>query len=176
MQYLERSELRRLFAAAYDHNRLHHLALCVGFWHGLRVSEIIKIEGTHIQDGLLSVARQKGSNLTLQPIHRDSDPLFDGSPVLELAAAYPHARLFPWCRQRVDQFVCRYARLAGIHRDKAHTHSVCKHSIAMVLWEETHSLGQIQSYLGHKASSSSLQYLREADHRKAQIALAQVAL
>jgi len=57
MQYLNRMELRRLFQVAYQHNRLHHLALCVGFWHGLRVSELIQIRGWDIQDGQLSVRR-----------------------------------------------------------------------------------------------------------------------
>lgn len=176
MQYLTRSELRRLFALAYEHNRLHHLALALGFWHGLRVSELIQVRGRDIKDGLLSVQRRKNSLMTLQPIRRDSDPLFDCTPILSMAAENPEGRLFPFCRQRVDQFVRRYAKLAGLHPDKSHSHAVMKHSVAMVLWEETHSLGQIQSYLGHKASSSSLQYLREADHGKAQAAIASLAL
>jgi len=155
---------------------LHHLALCIGFWHGLRVSELIQIRGRDIKDVQLSVQRKKNSLITLQPIRRDSDPLFDCSPVLAMAAGSPEARLFPFCRQRVDQFVRRYARLAGLHPDKSHSHAVMKHSVAMVLWEETHSLGQIQSYLGHKASSSSLQHLREADHGKAQAALASLSI
>ncbi len=41
MEYLTRTELRRLFAVAYERNRTHHLAMVVGLWHGLRVSEII---------------------------------------------------------------------------------------------------------------------------------------
>jgi len=175
MEYLNRSELRRLFAVAYAHNQQHHLALCLGFWHGLRVSELIAIRGQDIHDGWLSVQRLKRSLPTLQPIRQDRDPLFDCTPVLALAAANPEARLFPFCRQRVDQFIRRYSKLAGLHPDKSHSHTL-KHSLAMVLWDETHSLGQIQSYLGHKASSSSLQYLRESDHGKAQAALAAIHL
>jgi hypothetical protein len=140
------------------------------------VSELIQIRGWDIQDGQLSVSRLKRSNTTLQPIRVDSDPLFDCSPVLEMATGNPESRLFPFSRQRVDQFVRRYARLAGLHLDKAHFHSVCKHSIAMALWNETHSLGQIQSYLGHKSSSSSLQYLREADNGKAIRAVSAISM
>jgi integrase len=177
MQYLDRSEIRRFFTVAYEKGtRRHHLALLMGFWHGLRCSEVINILGSDIQDGQLSVQRLKGSNATLQPIHRDANPAFDCSPLLAIAAATPNARLFPFCRQRIDQIVKRYGAMAGLHSDKCHAHAAGKHAIAMVVWEETHSLGQIQSYLGHKSSSSSLQYLREVDHTKAQDAVAGIQL
>lgn len=174
MQYLDKSELRRLFKAAYDCNRSHHLFLVVTLFHGLRVSEAINIEGTDVCDGLVSVARLKKSNATCQPIHRDADPLFDESPLIELAARNP-GRLFPFSRQRADQFIRRYAALAGIHPHKGHMHAL-KHSIALLIWEETHSLGQIQSYLGHKAPSSTMVYLVEIDKRKAEMAVAGITI
>jgi integrase len=68
----------------------------------------------------------------------------------------------------MDQFVKVYGALAGIHPDKRHTHAICKHSVAMLIWSATNSLGMIQSYLGHRAASSTLAYLREADAMKAQ--------
>ena len=176
MQYLDKAELRRFFTTAFLRNRQHHLALLMGFVHGLRASEIVGILGRDVQDGFLSVQRLKGSEKTLQPIRSDSDPIFDCTPVLAMAAAAPDARLFPFCRQRIDQLVKRYGAMAGLHPDKCHAHAVTKHSLAMCLWEETHSLGQIQSYLGHKSSSSSLQYLREVDHTKAQDAVAGIQL
>jgi integrase len=167
MEYLTKSELRRLFAVAYERNRTHHLALVVGLWHGLRVSEIISIRGTHVVDGQLSVKRLKKSEATLQPIHVDSDPLFDESPLIEMAAQNK-GRLFDFSRQRMDQFVKVYGALAGIHPEKRHTHAICKHSVAMLIWSATNSLGMIQSYLGHRAAASTLAYLREADAMKAQ--------
>ena len=175
MQYLNRDELKRLFQVAYDQNRLHHLALVVGLWHGLRVSETVAITGAHIADGQLSVRRLKRSKATCQPIHRDADPLFDETPLLDMAKRNP-GRLFPFSRQRVDQFIRKYAALAGIHPEKAHSHAVCKHSMAMLLWDATKNLGQIQSYLGHKAASSTLCYLVEADARKAQAAVAGISI
>jgi integrase/recombinase XerD len=174
MTYLTKEELRRLFRVAYENNRLHHLCLTVTLWHGLRVSETIKILGTDICDGQLSIARLKKSKETCQPIHRDTDPLFDESPLLELAVKTP-GRLFQFSRQRADQFVRRYAAVAGIHPRKGHMHSL-KHSMAMLLWDETHSLGQIQGYLGHKAASSTMCYLVEADQRKAERVVASIAI
>jgi integrase len=166
MEYLTKSELRRLFQVAYDHNRVHHLAMVVGLWHGLRVSEIIKVKGSHIVDGQLAVRRLKGSKSTLQPLHIDTDVLFDESPLIEMAADN-RGLLFDFSRQRCDQFIRKYAEIAGLHPSKRHAH-VLKHSVAMLIWGATNSLGMIQSYLGHRAASSTLAYLREVDSQKAQ--------
>ena len=176
MHYLDKAELRRLFQAAYDRNRLHHLAMVVALWHGIRVTELTSILASDVHDGKLSVRRLKNSNATCQPIHLDADSLFDESPLLELARQAPgNVRLFPFTRQRADQFIRRYAAIAGVHPDKAHMHSL-KHSVAMLLWDATGNLGQIQSYLGHKAASSTLIYLAEADARKAQMAIASITI
>ena len=175
MEYLTKSELRRLFKVAYQKNRTHHLALVVGLFHGLRVSEIVAIKGRDIVDGQLSVRRLKRSKATLQPIHTVADPLFDESPLLAMAAKHK-GRLFNFSRQRVDQFIRAYGALANIHPDKLHAHAVCKHSLAMLLWSQTHSLGQIQSYLGHKSASSTLCYLAEADSLIAQSAVSSMTI
>jgi integrase len=167
MEYLTKPELRRLFEVAYERNRTHHMAMVVGLWHGLRVSEIINIQGIHIADGQLSVKRLKRSRPTLQSIHVDADPLFDESPLIELASQNK-GRLFNFSRQRMDQFVKVYGELAGLHPDKRHTHAICKHSVAMLIWSASNSLGMIQSYLGHRAAASTIAYLREADAMKAQ--------
>jgi integrase len=143
------------------------MAMVVGLWHGLRVSEIIAVRGTHVVDGQLSVKRLKKSKPTLQPIHVDADPLFDESPLIEMAAQN-RGRLFDFSRQRMDEFAKKYGELAGLHPDKRHIHAICKHSVAMLIWSETNSLGMIQSYLGHRAAASTLAYLREVDSLKAQ--------
>lgn len=176
MEYLSREELRRLFQVAYERNRQHHLALVVGLWHGLRISEITAIVGSDVADGQLCVRRLKRSKATIHPIHKDTDPLFDESPLLELARTNPTGRLFPFSRQRADQFIKKYGEIAGLHPDKCHAHAVCKHSMAMLLWDHTHNLGQIQNYLGHRVASSTLCYLAEADSRKAQAAVAGISI
>src|ERR1022692_389670 len=124
MEYLNRDELRRLFSKAYESNRRHHLALATGLWHGLRVSELIALQSKDIADGQVSVSRLKRSNATIQAIHKDDDPLFDCSPLIELAKT-TQGRIFPFSRQRVDQFIRKYGRRAGIHPSKLHSHAVC---------------------------------------------------
>jgi integrase/recombinase XerD len=176
MQYLSKQELRALFEVAYRRNRHYHLALCVALWHGCRVSEINNLRGTDVTpDGSIIIRRLKGSNTSTQPIHRDADPVFDESPVIELAQERKCLRLWEVSRQRFDQVIKEFGAEAGIHPSKLHMHSL-KHSCAMLLWDRTQSLGMLQSYLGHKSASSSLCYLYEADARKAQDALAGVQL
>jgi integrase len=168
MEYLNRDELVRLFRVARQHNPLHHVALLVGLLHGLRVSETLAIRGRDICDGRVSVKRLKKSRPTLHALRIDSDPLFDESPLLELAKASPETELFPWSRQYMDVLLKRYAALAGIHPAKRHYH-VLKHSICVLLWQETHDLNAIQDHVGHRSSSSTLIYLRADAAQKAQM-------
>ncbi len=142
--------------------------MLVGLLHGLRVSETLAIRGRDICDGRVSVKRIKKSRPTLHALRIDNDPLFDESPLLELAKATPEAELFPWSRQYMDIVIKRYAALAGIHPAKRHYH-VLKHSICVLLWQETHDLNAIQDHVGHRSSSSTLIYLRADAAQKAQM-------
>jgi len=171
MEYLTREELVRLFKVARDHNKLHHVAMLVGLLHGLRVSEMLAIRGRDICDGKLSVKRLKKSRATLHALRVDSYPLFDESPLLELAQADPDARLFRWSRQYMDVIIKRYGKLAGLHPSKLHFHTL-KHSICVMLWQETHDLNAIQDHVGHRSSSSTLVYLRADAAQKAQTTIA----
>lgn len=174
MTYLTQDELTRIMTAAYQENRLHWQLMLCSFMFGLRVSEAINILGEDVQDGMLVVKRLKHSKKTLQPIPPAAgfSDVFQLDLVERAKVAGARGRLFPVCRQRVDQFVKRYARLAGIHRSKAHLHSVGKHSTAMSIWRKTHQLGDIQEYLGHKSASSSMCYLAEQNSLNASAAIA----
>jgi integrase len=171
MEYLTREELTRLFKVVRNHNKLHHIAMLVGLLHGLRVSEMLAIRGRDICDGKLSVKRLKKSRATLHALRFNSDPSFDESPLLELTRTNPDGRLFQWSRQYMDIVLKRYAAVAGIHPSKAHYH-VLKHSICVLLWQETHDLNAIQDHVGHRSSSSTLVYLRADAAQKAQTTIA----
>src|ERR1700676_927129 len=108
MEYLTKPELRALMQTAHDHNKTHHLFLCMSLWHATRVSEALAICGRDIQSGLIAIGALKGGNDDLPPIHIDNDPLFDCSPVLVLAAKTP-GRLFTFSRQAADLAIKRYA-------------------------------------------------------------------
>jgi len=174
MEYLNQDEITRVLAVAKEQNRMHWQLMLTAFYFGLRVSEVINILGEDVANGQLAVQRLKGSNRTLQsiPSGEGSSDTFKLDLVQRAAAVGPRGRLFPVSRQRVDQFVKRYARLAGIHRTKAHLHAVGKHSIAMAIWHATHQLGQIKAYLGHKSMSSTMVYLNEDNSLQATAAVA----
>jgi integrase len=171
MEYLTRNELVRLFKVARDHNKLHHVAMLVGLLHGLRVSEMLAIRGRDYCDGMLSVKRLKKSRPTLHALRFDSDPLFDESPLLELAQADPDAKLFDGWRQYMDVIIKRYGALTGLHPSRLHFHAL-KHSICVLLWQETHDLNAIQDHVGHRSASSTLVYLRADAAQKAQSTIA----
>lgn len=170
MQYLTKGEVRRLFEVAYKHNKVHHLILVTGFYHGLRISETLGIQGKDVSDGQLFVQRLKRSKATLQPIHKDNDPVFDCT-MLEELAKQTDGKLFNISRQRVDQLIKKYGTEAGIHINKLHSHAVCKHSIAMALFDKTQNISVVKSLLGHKSAGSTMCYLVAKDEEAAQKAL-----
>jgi len=176
VEYLTLQELDRLFDIARHENEKHWQAMLTAFYFGLRVSELTQIRGEDVQDGQLKVKRLKHSLSTLQHIPTSfPNPNFELRLTDLARAAGPRNRVFPLSRQRCDAFIKRYGMLAGIHRTKAHMHSL-KHSIAMAIWNETHSPGQIKAYLGHKSMSSTMAYLNETESLKAQEAVENLQL
>src|SRR5262249_2153666 len=123
MEYMCREELSRVLRIAKQENELHWQAMLTAFYFGLRVSEGTAILGEDVEDDQLRVKRLKHSETTLQRI-----PKTNGNPEFQLhlaalaKAAGSRGRVFPLSRQRCDQFMKRYCRLAGVHRSKAHMH------------------------------------------------------
>ncbi|MGE0407457.1 MAG: tyrosine-type recombinase/integrase, partial [Candidatus Korobacteraceae bacterium] len=74
MQHLTRDELHSLLHHARAESERDWLMILVAFWHGLRASEVTKLERSQIADGFLTVQRLKGSLKTTQPLvsHEDS--------------------------------------------------------------------------------------------------------
>lgn len=156
-------------------NRRIHLLLLIQFWSGLRISEALAIKGRDVCDGQLHVRRLKRSLPTTHRLHVDDDPIFDSSPLIELAKANSNARLFDFTPQWINRLLKRYALEAGIHPAKCHSH-VLKHSICMALWDSLKDLSAIQDWVGHKSASSTLVYMRHDAQAKAQAAVAEMAI
>lgn len=178
MYHLDKPELKRLLQVAYEHNKHHHLALLTGFWQGLRVSELLGIRWCDISDGQIAIRRLKGAGkpgktrhkTTVHELHTDSDPVFS-QEVLGYDAMHTTDLVFPWCRQRMDQIIKHYGKLAGLHPKKCHMH-VLRHSLAVLLWRETHEISAVQHTLGHWSPSSSLIYMQTDAKDKASAVLA----
>ena len=167
--YFDDGELKSLLTVAYDHNRLHHLALLVALCHGLRVSELLGLTTDDLVGGYLRIVAKKDGVVALQPLHKSDNPIFDEARVLPGHAhgvrMSGETRLFPWTRQHLDTTIKKYGGLAGVHPDKCHAHSL-RHSTAMLVFRETISLGSVKNMLRHKSWDSSLVYLNEIDNTK----------
>ena len=137
--------------------------ILVGFWHGLRATEVTTLTADNIRDGFVTVQRLKGSLKTTQPLIEHEDPLLNEKAALEKAAseAQPGARLFAVSRVQFFRLMRKHAAAAGIPQHKAHPH-VLKHSIAMQTIRGA-GIENVRAYLGHKSISSTGEYLKVDD-------------
>jgi integrase len=182
MEALTKKELLRLLKVTRASSERDWLMILLGFWHGLRASEIcggwrvrlVKkrknkylhpgIQARDVRDGHLTVARAKGSLKTTQALVKDPNPLLSEREALtELArkAGYPTARLFPIRRQHLWRLMRHYAKLASIPEHKAHPHTL-KHTTAMLMIDRA-GIQKTRQRLGHKSISSTGVYLEETD-------------
>src|ERR1039458_6516385 len=163
MEHLSNTEIRALLTAAKAHRERDWLMILVGFWHGLRASEVTAITAGSIADGYITVARLKGSRKTCQPLVDDADPLMNEAAGLFEYARGMHAnqRLFPISRVQFYRCVQRYGLAAGIPKRNAHPH-ILKHSIAMQSIK-TAGIEDVRQSLGHESMSSTGAYLKVSD-------------
>lgn len=167
MEYLNSVERVAILQAARDTNATLRLMLALSFAHGLRVTELISLRGSDVHEGRLRIIALKNGISCSQDILIHENELIDCSPVIALAAKVgPNARLFPVTRMTVWRHIQSAAKLAGVDSKKAHPHA-CRHSTAMMIWDVSHSLGEISSILRHRSPASSFTYLRELDSQKA---------
>jgi site-specific recombinase XerD len=177
MHYFEPFELSALLTAAYTRNRIHHMIMLASVAHGLRVSDATGLTSNDVQGNSLIVNknRLKKNVAQIQSLHFSDNPVFDERALVVHAGQIADSgsgdkRLFHLCRQRCDQFIRRYGKIANIPTAKCHWHSL-RHSTAMLTWSESHSLSQVQQVLCHSNPSTSIIYLRESDRTKGLAAL-----
>src|SRR6267154_22707 len=77
MQHLSKDELLALLREAKASRERDWLMILVGFWHGLRASEVTGLKRDAVRDGHLIVQRLKGSLRTVQPLVEHPDPLLN---------------------------------------------------------------------------------------------------
>jgi site-specific recombinase XerD len=165
LEHLSKTELRAVLAAARAHRERNWLMLLVAYSHGLRATEVVRLQRDAVSSEHIVVARLKGSLRTVQPLVSDADPLLDERAGLFafLASVHGKQRLFPITRQHFWRLFQRYAAAAGLPKHKRHPH-VLKHTIAM---QTIHSAGieNVRQYLGHKSMASTGAYLKVNDEQ-----------
>ena len=180
MHYLETKDLAKLFRVMYRANKTHHMAALVGFFTGARVSQVLRLRGEDIFEAngktVIKIHAAKRGNARLHTLHKDADPAFDMSPLLEIAKQKPLARIFGGLsRQYLNLCLKEYCADAGIHTDFGHMH-VFRHSVAMQIWMATQRLGAISEFLQHRSPHTALCYLAENDGQMAQEAVDSICL
>ena len=179
MQYLEKSDLSKLFRAMYDAqtptSRVHHLAAITQFFTGTRVSQLLNIRGEDIfeKDGkwVVLIRAAKRGDIVVRPLHLSADPAEDMSPLIELARVKGRSKIFGGLsRQYFGLALKKYAQVAGIHSTFAHSH-IFRHSIAMIVFDATKRIGAVSQFLAHRSPSSAFVYLAENDNHLAQEAV-----
>ena len=159
MEHLSKDQIHALLTHAKASRDRDWLMILVGFWHGLRASEVVAITAGSIVDAHLTVVRLKGSNKTVQPLVEHADPLLDEANGLFEYASEMHSnqKLFPISRVQFYRLFHRYALAAGIAKRNAHPH-ILKHSIAMQSIGNA-GIENVRQYLGNKSLSSTGAYL-----------------
>jgi integrase len=161
MQHLTVDEFKQLLGKIPNERK--RLMFVVGFFHGLRVSELIGLTKESIADGYINVQRLKGSLKTIQPYIKHPDPELDEYTMLAklYGTLKKKERLFPWTRDGAFKMMQRAGAAAGLPKHKCHPHSL-KHSCAMLAIKKI-GIESVRQYLGHKSLSSTGAYLRVSD-------------
>jgi len=180
MEYLHETEINALLKVAHEHNREHHLALLLMYATGTRFSQALKMCGIDVfADPITSkysvrLPKAKRGHSRTYKIVRSANPIRDLTPLIELANTRSTSKLFGGLtRHYLHVVIKRYAKLAGLHEDMVHCHTI-RHSTAMRIWEKTQRPGAITGYLCHTDSASVYPYLRENDAKFGEDAMAAV--
>ncbi len=168
MAYLTRNELLKTLSCARKENERDWLMVLVGFWHGLRASEVVSLHTDNIRDDYLIVQRGKNSRKTEQRLYdRPHEPLLDEAPALKKLAREANGYLFAsdngWHLHRSTfyRIFRRAAEAAGLRHPLTHPH-ILKHTVAMLTLQNAGEagVGIVQKHLGHVSGRSTLEYLK----------------
>lgn len=178
--YLTPAEIEKVLAVAKKTGPREHAIVLLGYKHGLRVSEVVKLRFTDILGDKLIVRRLKGSLRTIQPLASHTNTLLDEPTVLATwlqARGTGGDRIFTSkkspsiSRQQVFNIFRALATEAGIEPGRRHFH-ILKHSLACnILGVGTEQsfqpgdkiLAYVQQILGHADPKNTLRYLHISD-------------
>lgn len=163
MQFLAKDELLSFLAVAKRERERDWLMFLVAYWHGMRASEVVKLQRIAVANGQITIHRLKGSDTTTQPLIEDENPLLNERAALETLALStpPTSPIFPFSRVHYFRLFRKYAKRAGLPAHKWHPHSL-KHSVARHHIREM-GIENMRRYLGHKSMASTGEYLKVTD-------------
>jgi integrase len=164
-EYLTPAEVERLVRAARKRGRYGSrdaLAILMGFRHGLRVSELVRLRWSQVDftTARLTVHRAKGSTGSTQPILGD-----ELRELRKLQREQPAGSQFIFNNERgvpmsADGFrrmLSRVGEECGL--PLVHPHML-RHSTGFALADKGRDLREIQDFLGHRSINNTVIYTK----------------
>lgn len=161
-QYLTKAELYQLLQAAKSKDKETWIMLLVGYWHGLRASEIVNIRSKQIKGGYLTVQRLKGSEKTIQKLVSCTDSILSEREYLEELARTKDMLFKGVSRFALTKRMMRLGASIGLPPHKCHAH-VLKHTCGIHGRNNGVEIEALQTYLGHKSLASTGVYIKMGD-------------
>ena len=185
MKSLTLENLQKLLSTAKEKSETDALMYLVGFNHGLRISELLKLTAASIVGNSLVVQRLKGSKRTAQPLHaNERDGLLtlasittQGSSLFKTCSReeLDHRNGKCGCRRKADRHFKKVCAKAGVNPLLAHCHTL-RHTCAMMGLKGGMKINELQTYLGHKSGASTMVYLQVSDDVASQAFAAALAI
>jgi integrase len=191
MEYLQHPEVKALLRVSYAYgNREAHLALLTMYATGARVSQIVgdrhakrEIPGLKGIDiipdpstgghRIRIVAAKRGKTRTYKVLV-SPDPALDMRDLVILSQQRGTSMLFGGLtRHYLHTLIKKFAKLAGLHEDMVHCHTI-RHSSAMRVYEKTQRIGAVSGFLAHSDPAAAYTYVQENDGKLADEAIAHV--
>jgi integrase len=181
MEYLQKAEINQLLKVSHEYgNREAHLALLVMYATGTRVSQALSLKGIDV----IPDPATGGRKIRIQQAKRGKtrsfrvlvspNPALDMRELVSMAAQRGSSKLFGGLsRQYLHTLIKKFAKLAGLHADMVHCHTV-RHSAAMRVYEKTNRIGAVSGFLCHSDPSAAYTYVQENDGQYADEAIATV--
>jgi type 1 fimbriae regulatory protein FimB len=180
-EYLSANEIDKLLVAAKSATRnpeRDYCALLLMFRHGLRVSELCTLQLSDINLELreLYVRRVKGSDSGVHPLFNGETQAIQAwlrkraemNPPLSCQELFLSERRRPMSRVSVWVMVRHIAAAAGLEALAVHPHCL-RHSTGFDLINKGTDVRVVQSYLGHRAISSTVRYTKLDSRRFAKL-------
>lgn len=164
-KYLTTEEIEAFFAVIEDVR--DRAIFRVAYHRGLRASEVglLQLVDYRARAGRLYVRRLKGSNsgeFPLTDVENRAVKEWLIERGMEPGPLFPSRNRNPLSRDRLDELMKNYCRLAGVPAEKAHMHSL-KHACGTHLSEMGKDVAVIRDWLGHRNVQNTMIYLEVTD-------------
>lgn len=165
IKFYTRAELQRILAAAKEHSPRDYTMILLAYRHGLRASEVCRIEISHIdlEAGNIRCMRGKGSISNWQSLARDEVKAVKSYMRKRPKTDNPHLFISrnggPLSRTQFYRVFRQLCEKVGIPKDKRHPHCL-KHSLGSHLANSGVPVQVIQMRLGHRNIANTMIYVQ----------------